>query len=167
MPRAQKVQVCHSHFQSMALVDCFFVFPFDFSLTCVNVAKSIDFHSSEGQSMIIPPTSGSISFLPNSELHFTDPGIYYVYCQVYISDMVGNTVEVCLQQDSNQVAVGVVAKNTSPRTVSLGRLICVKTSASTISVKIQPQNKASVIVDGNGLRTYLGAFLVHNQTSCG
>ena len=119
------------------------------------------------QTGAIPPTDSYIRIYSTtnpsySELHLNRAGIYYVYCQVSLA-RVELVVQVSMRQGSTTMAEGVVGNTTMPRTVFLGRLICVNGS-DIITVHIQPA--ITTDLQRNGARTYLGAFLVDDRPGC-
>lgn len=69
-------------------------------------------------------------------------------------------VEVTMKQGSVKMAEGVAGSAGTPKTIFLGRLICVNNS-DIITVHVKPYDLT--ILQKDPLRTYLGAFLVDDR----
>ena len=119
--------------------------------------ETINFLVSDDSMLLIPPTDSNI-ILSSNGLHLKLPGIYYIYCQVSIGAP-ANEVDVSLVQDAIAVATGLSGSVNFPKTVFLGRLICVRNRrGSYINVKVKSLKPATIWL--NGRNTYVGAFLV-------
>ncbi|XP_062521896.1 uncharacterized protein LOC134196696 isoform X2 [Corticium candelabrum] len=125
--------------------------------TNINGNETINFLVSDDSMLLIPPTDSNI-ILSSNGLHLKLPGIYYIYCQVSIGAP-ANEVDVSLVQDAIAVATGLSGSVNFPKTVFLGRLICVRNRrGSYINVKVKSLKPATIWL--NGRNTYVGAFLV-------